>query len=353
MPDGGPESGCLGAGLAVSSAALDVSTSQGTAVLELLERASVPPLPAFYNLLFDYVAGAKGLQSARVGAILTTGEAVGEQLYDEFVAPYANDAAVAQSIAQMSSRLAVLDQLIVASATAAAEQSAALQSATTYLTSEKLDPALVREWVMRLHGHNEKLYAANAALDEELVDAQIELEETRTAITQSRETALLDSLTGVANRDGLDAVLVRLRTEQPDETLSVALLDIDHFKSLNDTYGHQVGDDVLLLVVRAIRNAIRANDTVGRPGGDEFVVILPGTGLGAAHNLADGIRAAVAKSDLREVLGDDILGGITASIGVAQLGSGESLAKLFDRADRCLYRAKQSGRNRVQSFDGP
>jgi diguanylate cyclase len=323
-------------------------------VLGLLERASVPPLPAFYNLLFDYVAGAKGLQAARVGAILASdSEPVGERLYAEFVAPYANDAAIEQAVSQMAARLAVLDELIVASAAAAADQSVTLQSASQYLASDAPDPHLVREWVLLLHEHNERMYRANAALADELMDAQIELEETRNSIAQSRETALLDSLTGVANRDGLDAVLVRLREERPDEVLSVALLDIDHFKSLNDSYGHQVGDNVLQLVVRAIRNSVRATDTVGRPGGDEFVVILPGTGLGAAHNVADGIRAAVAKSDLREVLGDDILGGITASLGVAQLGSGESLARLFDRADRCLYRAKQAGRNRVQSFDGP
>jgi diguanylate cyclase len=330
-----------------------LSTSQGTAVLGLLERATVPPLPVFYNLLFDYLAGAKGLQSARVGAILGDGDGAHERLYAEFVAPYANDEAVERAAAQMSARLEVLAGLVTASAVAAADQSAALQSATEYLSSAKLDLTLVRDWVLRLHDLNERLFRANAELGEELIDTEIELEEIRKGISESRESALLDSLTGVANRDGLDSVIARLRAERPDETMSVALLDIDHFKSLNDSYGHQVGDDVLLLVVRAIKGAVRATDTVGRPGGDEFVVILPDTGLAAAHNIADGIRAAIAQSDLREVLGDDILGGITASLGVAQLAPGESLARLFDRVDRCLYRAKQGGRNRVQSFDGP
>lgn len=323
-------------------------------MLGLLERATVPPLPAYYSLLFDYVAGAKSLQSVRVGTILSEGDkAVGERLYSEFIAPYANDEAIQRAVTQMSARLAVLAKLIGASSAAAADQSAALASATTYLASDALEASLVREWVLRLHDHNQRLARANAVLADELADAQLELEQTRGAIVQSRETALLDSLTGVANRGGLDAVLVRLRQQKPDEMLSVALLDIDHFKSLNDTYGHQVGDDVLLLVVRAIRGAIRATDIVGRPGGDEFVVILPGAGLAAAHNISDGIRAAVAASDLREALGDDILGGITASIGVAQLGPDESFVRMFARADRCLYRAKHSGRNRVQSFDGP
>lgn len=322
-------------------------------MLGLLERATVPPLPVFYNLLFDYLAGAKGLQSARVGAILGDGDGAHERLYAEFVAPYANDDAVQRAAAQMQGRLGVLAELVTASAAAAADQSAALQSVTEYLSSGQLELSLVRDWVFRLHALNERLFKANAELGEELIDTEIELEDIRKGIADSRESALLDSLTGVANRDGLDAVLTCQRAEHPNEMMSVALLDIDHFKSLNDSYGHQVGDDVLLLVVRAIKNAVRANDTVGRPGGDEFVVILPGTGLAAAHNIADGIRAAVAASDLREVLGDDILGGITASLGVAQLGQGESLARLFDRADRCLYRAKQGGRNRVQSFDGP
>ncbi len=275
-----------------------------------------------------------------------------EQLFDEFIAPYANDEALTIAIEQMSARLAVLDELIVASASAAASHSVVLKSASAYFASAVLQRKLMREWVLRVQACTERLRTANAALEEELTDAQIEFEAIQVAIGRSRDEAMLDPLTGVANRDGLDAVLTQLRDAQPQEMLSVAVLDIDHFKSLNDSYGHRVGDDVLRLVVRAIKNAVRANDTVGRPGGDEFVVILPSTGLGAAHNIADGIRAAVSRSDLREALGGDILGGITASIGVAQLGSDESLLRLFDRADRCLYRAKQGGRNRVQSHDG-
>jgi diguanylate cyclase len=191
---------------------------------------------------------------------------------------------------------------------------------------------------------------ANSALANELAAAHGELAATQAEIGRSRESTLRDPLTGIANRAGLDLALSRHLTEAPGNPLCVAVLDIDHFKSLNDSYGHQVGDKVLLLVTRALLASARATDIVGRTGGDEFVMILSGTPLPVAHNVADGGRTAVAGSDLSAALGDDVLGGITVSIGIAQFEPGEPFGRLFDRADRCLYRAKQGGRNRVDSF---
>jgi diguanylate cyclase len=335
----------------VTKAAFDLSRSQGAAVLGLLERAQVPPLPVFYRLLFDYVAGVKGLMAGRIGEILADGEGtVRDQLYSEFVAPYETTETVDRVIGQMVARLATLDRLIVKSSEATARHSRSLEEAGGHLGDEHLDPVLLREWVLRLDLNNRLMQHANMALGKELDEAHRELAITQTEIGRSRETALRDPLTGIANRAGLDLALTKLTTEAPDHALCVAVLDIDHFKSLNDSYGHQVGDRVLLIVTRALLASARATDIVGRTGGDEFVVVLAGTTLPVAHNVADGIRTAVAASDLTDALGSDVLGGVTVSIGIAQFGPGEPLSRLFDRADRCLYRAKQGGRNRVDSF---
>jgi len=335
----------------VSKAAFDLSQSQGDAVLALLERARVPPLPAFYRLFFDYVAGAKGLMAERVGTVLTDGKgAVGKRLYTEFIAPYENSEALDQALGQMLSRLATLDRLLVERSEASARHSRSLAEAGGHFGAERLDAGLLREWVQRLEVSHKLVLRANMALAGELAEAHRELAVTKAEIGRSRESTLRDPLTGIANRAGLDLALNRLMAQSPEHPLSVALLDIDHFKTLNDGYGHPVGDQVLRIVSHALLASARASDIVGRTGGDEFVVVLAGTALAAAYDAADGMRQAVAAADLASAMGTDILGGVTASIGVAELEPGESIAHLLDRADRCLYRAKQSGRNRVASL---
>jgi diguanylate cyclase len=131
--------------------------------------------------------------------------------------------------------------------------------------------------------------------------------------------------------------------------LALAVIDIDHFKRFNDTYGHQIGDAVLQLVARALVASVRIEDVIGRTGGDEFVAVLREIEPGGAHVAAETMRQAVLLSDLGKVLGPDVLGGITASIGVAHYRDGDTIRELLDRADRCLFEAKRAGRNRVAS----
>jgi diguanylate cyclase len=192
------------------------------------------------------------------------------------------------------------------------------------------------------------MHRANAALTGELDAAQAELDATRTEIDRSKADARLDPLTGLVNRGGLDVELGRLIvTHRHTGDLACIALDIDHFKTLNDSYGHQPGDEVLRVVSRVLLAATREHDIVGRPGGDEFIVILPATAMETARHVAERIRTGILESDLRAVLGPRVLGGVSASLGVAQVKLDDSIATLVGRADRCLYQAKDAGRNRV------
>ena len=156
-----------------------------------------------------------------------------------------------------------------------------------------------------------------------------------------------DVLTGLANRRHLEEELVRRHSDarRRHEPLSILLLDIDHFKSINDTYGHPVGDLVLQHFARGLEAALRAGDLAGRWGGEEFLVILPRTGLGDARLVADRIRTATAAARIDT---PDQRLQFTVSGGCA-LGPGESAATLTAFADSCLYRAKAAGRNRIVS----
>ncbi len=331
--------------------AFDLSANQGAAVLGLLERAEVPPSPAFYRLLYDYVSGVRSLVNLRIGSILDDGEGnVEERLYSEFVGPYENKEPLDRAVAGMVSRLGILDRLIGQSMEATTEHSRSLAAATQQFAAERIDPVLLGELILRLKVNNERMRRANEELAGELIEAQHELVRTQSEIVRSRKQALRDPLTGIANRAGVDGLVTQLLADEPAQPLSVALLDIDHFKTLNDSYGHQRGDHVLRAVTKALIAAAGSSQMVGRLGGDEFVVVLPGTTLEMAAESAETLRIAVMSCDLTESLGGEVLGGLTASLGVAELERGESLAELFERADRCLYRAKHSGRNRVEAL---
>lgn len=152
-----------------------------------------------------------------------------------------------------------------------------------------------------------------------------------------------DQLTGLYNRSKLDACLEREidRSNRYGCPLSVILMDIDHFKMVNDKLGHQAGDTVLQDVAATIKASVRSVDIIGRWGGEEFLIVCPETSLESAAVLAEKLREMMESWDLKSVKP-------TGSFGVAELGRGEDDNGLIRRADRALYAAKENGRNRVE-----
>jgi diguanylate cyclase (GGDEF)-like protein len=154
-----------------------------------------------------------------------------------------------------------------------------------------------------------------------------------------------DQLTGLYNRRKLDDSLAQeiIRSERYGRPLSVILIDIDHFKNVNDTYGHQTGDTVLVESATRLSDTLRTSDIAGRWGGEEFLVICPETSLEAAQLLAERLRKDYTRRDFSEA------GTLTASFGVAAHRKGLKMKDVVRRADQALYRAKEGGRNRVES----
>ena len=167
-------------------------------------------------------------------------------------------------------------------------------------------------------------------------------------------------LQALASRDPLTEVLnARAYYEACDQSIrqcqrsqqpfSVLFVDLDHFKAINDNHGHAVGDDVLRTVARSLEDQLRRSDLLGRIGGEEFSVFLPGTDLTGARHVAEQLRLAIERHPLQ--LGERRLQ-VTASIGVAMCGQGEaSMQAIQQRADEAMYKAKQSGRNRVATLE--
>lgn len=168
-------------------------------------------------------------------------------------------------------------------------------------------------------------------------------------LAQNRELDLLattDRLTGLFNRRYLDQVLERelASAKRSGKVFSVIIVDIDFFKQVNDRHGHLAGDDVLSTFGKLLKSRVRDSDIAGRWGGEEFLVICPNTNLVDTHGFAESLRELVEHTEF------PVVGSKTASFGVANFNTGDSIAALLARADEALYRAKGTGRNRVVSI---
>lgn len=166
------------------------------------------------------------------------------------------------------------------------------------------------------------------------------------------EGALQDPLTGLYNRRLLEERLGSelAAAQRHGRVVSFLMVDIDHFKAVNDRYGHLAGDQTLRMVANTLSAVIRKEDFLARYGGEEFVVIARETGLDGARQFAERIRAAVEKNRVAwqsEEIGVTVSVGVTVSIGLTEFVAGQTERELIDSADRALYRAKQDGRNRV------
>ncbi|HEX5710070.1 MAG TPA: diguanylate cyclase [Sulfuricurvum sp.] len=160
---------------------------------------------------------------------------------------------------------------------------------------------------------------------------------------RAEELAITDRLTGLYNRLKLDEVLEyeTIKSKRYGTALSLIIIDIDHFKNVNDTYGHQVGDMVLKEVANTLLSCKRESDTIGRWGGEEFLIVLPNTNLAGAMITAEKIRTAIENHPF------SVVGNKTASFGVSEFLVEENEDSFIERADQALYRAKSGGRNQV------
>jgi diguanylate cyclase len=199
----------------------------------------------------------------------------------------------------------------------------------------------------------EELTASRLALQNSLADSQRELDATRQRLEEvsaelerSRSQARIDPLTGSVNRRGMEEIVEReiLRARRIGSPLSLAILDIDHFKRVNDAYGHDAGDQALIHLVTVIKAGLRRSDVVCRMGGEEFAVILPDSGKQRGLFMIDQLRTMIEKDPLQ-------LAACTLrlcfSAGVAELTGDDHRDSLMKRADQAMFAAKRAGRNRV------
>jgi diguanylate cyclase len=233
--------------------------------------------------------------------------------------------------------------------TTANAYSGVLRTATGDLR-EDLGAAELHTLAGRLLSETRRMQDANHELEVKLEASRDEIAGLQRDLDDVRREAQLDPLTKIFNRKFFDEELDHALAGAGDgRPLSLLLLDIDHFKRFNDTWGHQTGDQVLRLVAMTLRSNIKGKDVAARYGGEEFAAILPDTDLEGATIVAENVRRAVQAKELLKRSTNEKLGRVTASLGIATYRRGDTVGTLIERADRCLYAAKAAGRNQAVS----
>lgn len=307
--------------------------------------------PISYALWYEYARG--GLPSLReevdllVAAHQRMTAAQTRALYEKHVRTQPEAAFAAARVGL----LAVLTQMQMTIGQAAASSDAygqTLQSFEGSLTrSDPLDG--MREQLASVVAHTSEIRGSIGSLSDELLSNKAQVGRLTEELERLREDVLTDPLTGLRNRRGFDIVIASLKTvaEASGEPFSIVMIDIDHFKRVNDTHGHLFGDRVIQQVGDTMRSCIRGGDTAARYGGEEFALLLPSTGARGAQTVAEYIRNSLQRAPIAASKKGAQQEAVTISAGVAVFRLGEDVEDCIRRADRALYTAKNGGRNRV------
>ena len=313
--------------------------------------------PVSYAVWYEYVSGRNNALSHELEGYRASGQKLDDDttlaLFRRHVADLDQD-----TVDEVGGKLhRVIDEITTSSARSRADASAygtSLERWQSQLAQPSQEPAR-RSDVESILRETQTIKSSLGDLHRVLDESRSEVEHLRMELTRARQEALVDALSGLLNRKGFDQSIQALMAQHEAElaSLSILMIDIDHFKQINDTYGHLFGDRVIRGIAQAIKRGIKGSDVACRYGGEEFSVILPNTRLEGALTLAEQLRTTIARGRIRRIDRDESVGNITISIGVASMRPFESTSEFVGRADAALYAAKGTGRNRVSASQIP
>lgn len=325
----------------------DYSASIAGRAMRSMAEQRIAPTPANFAVWYKYFAGSHDDLRNAIDLLIDHNRPfdarTNQDLFETYVAPQVS-AAMVDTSERLQALMGAAREFL---ATAIADNHSQMQAISQVADQGKagVDPKLLVAQLM-----NELARAATKAtrLEAGFAEKTRELDVIRDSLSRSEERARTDTLTGLANRRALDEFLRKAQTTAEwGEPLSVLMLDIDHFKAFNDNFGHGVGDQVLRLMAKVLREKVREQDLPARYGGEELIAVLPDADLATCAEIAERIRRALAECRITRRSTGEILPSISVSIGVAQYRAGEAITDLIERCDRALYLAKSGGRNRV------
>lgn len=321
--------------------------------LGALKKIGLPATARNYELWYAHVEGRNPALSRDIqiasDAFGKVSQSDADRLYKAHIqhAGLSND--VIELVTRFRSEISGLYDVIEQTGESASDRRDTLQALSEQLRQTTEDYPAVGKLLEGVISVAKDMRTQNEQLENRLAESVIEISVLQRNVENVQEEAMRDPLTGVSNRARFDKALDQhmANAAATGNNLALVMADIDHFKSFNDKWGHQTGDQVLRLVAEVMNANVKGQDVLARYGGEEFAIILPDTSIENAQKLADRIRIAVESRRLKKRRTDEDLGIVTLSMGVSGLRATDTSESFVERADECLYAAKRGGRNQV------
>lgn len=324
-----------------------------TEAIDLARQHGTPPEPDTFKVWYTYAAGSSLVLNERIEALIADGakpsvydlsslkgEIIEGEVTDQTAEMEANEH-LRREMEEVQSFIRSYLQTTERYEGAIDNTAKSLSDASTADEVEMVIALMIRE--------NQRIRAQTQQLSSSLRETQDEIVRLQDKLTQSRKAELLDPMTGLNNRRYFQHAMASalVHSEANNQPLSFAIADIDHFKQVNDRFGHQIGDEILKFVGTYIEARVKDHGTVSRYGGEEFAIILPDITIETARALLEDVKDGIAAARLVTSKTNKSIGAVTASFGVSTRIEGDNVETLFERADKQLYEAKSAGRNQV------
>jgi diguanylate cyclase len=320
-----------------------------------LEQLGIVPSPDNFAIWYEYHSGLNPELRHLIDTLRAHDRRFDEQMmaaiHRKFLAHARERDAVQQASARMLGMLQEVGTMVGEAGADADRFGAAVRDSSSAFVAGGLG---LPELIQRVQAEARDMAARSETLARHLDGAAERIQALERSLDDVRRDAETDGLTGLMNRRAFDARLRALAGEAMNlgTPLCLLLADVDHFKKVNDSWGHPIGDQVLRLVATVMRQAMRPDDVVARYGGEEFAAVLPAATPEVGHAIAERLRQGFEGRHLVVRNSGQTIGGVTLSVGGACYDPGEKLSDWIGRADTALYAAKRGGRNRVEMAEG-
>jgi diguanylate cyclase len=326
--------------------------SLARSALALLKTHAIPVSPANYEVWLTHIAGANPSLSYELQKQIDSAQpftdAINEALFERFFSGARLTVELVQTSESIARELSSVVSTLRDAGTHTAAYADSLQNAAVQI-EDGAETTDLTSFLKNLAAATRAVMENNRQLAQQMAKSSQQVETLQTALQAVKVEASTDGLTGLANRRYFDEVLRDAVRADPGGSLCLIMCDIDHFKRLNDTWGHLIGDQVIRHIAAVLRRHTPAHGIAARYGGEEFAIVLPQSAASDALGVADAILSAVRSRTLTQRSTGTVIGTVTISIGVAQHRVGESVADLIGRADACLYASKHAGRDRIST----
>ena len=320
--------------------------------LGYIAKHNLPANPVNYTVWYDYVSGRNAKMKRTIdhwfNSKIPLNNSKVEGLYQKYVAD-GDRIIIGKLLTKVSLMLKDISRHVSDTEGDLAGSGQKLESLSEKV-AEARDYSEIKEIVDQMIVETRYLVQSGKRLQDRMKISSEDLRQLHQELEHSQQEAQTDTLSSLVNRRGLEKCfeIERIRARQNDSPFSIIMLDIDHFKSINDQHGHLVGDSLIKGIAMLVKSHLRKNDIAARYGGDEFLILLPETDLQGAGAVGEKITKTMAGKEWKIKETGQSMGRITLSMGIALYDINEPETAVIKRADDALYRAKKNGRNQIQ-----